>query len=216
MDLALNAGLAALLAFWFATPSIAQSEKAHQPRGAPQAIMVFGGWASETNFTDMFEKPWTIKFNDIQVVGASYSRRLGTVAEIVNYTGFGYLGDHFAIEAEAGVSGRFGDESLGEVWGALYLRYDGFPWNDFVFTTIGANTGLSLLTETSDFEEWRDSNGKSEELLHYLGPEITFANPENKDLEFVFRLHHRSGVFGRFNGVVSGSTFLSTGVRVRF
>ena len=49
-----------------------------------------------------------------------------------------------------------------------------------------------------------------------MGPEITFADPDNKDLEFVFRLHHRSGVFGLFDDVVSGSTFLSTGIRIRF
>ena len=49
-----------------------------------------------------------------------------------------------------------------------------------------------------------------------MGPELTFADPDNKDLELVLRYHHRSGVFGLFDDVVSGSTFLSAGVRVRF
>jgi hypothetical protein len=138
------------------------------------------------------------------------------VNELVGDFGLGHIGDNLTIEAEGGTAVRFGDESLGEAWAALYLRYDGLPWNDKIYTTVGVNTGLSLLTDLSDFEEWRDSNGKSSVLLHYLGPELTFADPENKNLELVLRYHHRSGVFGLFDGVVSGSTFISAGVRVRF
>jgi hypothetical protein len=187
-----------------------------QPRGADDSVMVFGGVASETNFTDLLLSPWNAEVNPIGVFGASYSRRLGTVNELAGDIGLGHVGDDFTIEAEGGVSARFGDENLGEAWAALYLRFDGLPWNDTVYTTIGANTGVSLLTDLSDFEAWRDSNGKSSILLHYLAPEFTFADPENKDLELVLRLHHRSGVFGLFDGVVSGSTFLSAGIRVRF
>lgn len=197
-----------LLAIGLATPALAQS------RGADDSVMVFGGVASETNFTDLLISPWNAEVNPIGVVGASYSRRLGTVNELTG--GLGPVGDDLTVEAEAGVSARFGDENLGEAWTAFYLRYDDLPWNDTVYTTIGVNTGVSLLTDLSDFERWRDEKGRSSVLLHYLGPEFTFADPENKDLELVLRLHHRSGVFGLFDGVVSGSTFLSAGIRVRF
>ncbi|HUQ35547.1 MAG TPA: hypothetical protein VM144_04130 [Aestuariivirga sp.] len=200
---------AILAAIWLAVPALAG------PRGAADSVMVFGGVASETNFAQIIYSPWTTELNDIGVIGASYSHRFGTVNNLLG-SGLGQFGDDFTIEGEVGTSVRFGDESLGEAWTALYLRYDGLPWNDTVYTTIGVNTGLSLLTETSDFEEWRDSKGRSSVLLHYLGPEFTFADPENKDLELVLRLHHRSGVFGLFDGVVSGSTFISAGIRVRF
>lgn len=201
---------AILAAIWLAVPASAGS------RGGDDAVMVFGGVATETNFTQILYSPWTGELNEIGVIGASYSHRLGTVSELAGDLGFGGIGDDLTVETEAGTSFRFGDESLGEAWAALYLRYDGLPWNDTVYTTIGVNTGVSLLTDISDFEQWRDDKGKAWEFLHYLGPEFTFANPENKDLELVLRLHHRSGVFGLFDGVVSGSTFLSAGIRVRF
>lgn len=201
---------AILAALWLAAPASAGS------RGADDSIMIFGGVASETNFTELMFSPWSTHLNPIGVVGASYSHRLGTVNELVGDIGLGHIGEDFTIEAEGGTSFRFGDENLGEAWAALYLRYDGLPWNDTVYTTVGANTGVSVLTNLSDFEAWRDSNGKSSVLLHYLAPEFTFADPENKDLELVIRLHHRSGVFGLFDGVVSGSTFISAGVRMRF
>lgn len=201
---------AILLAIGLAAPALAQS------RGADDSVMVFGGVASETNFTELLISPWNTEVNPIGVVGASYSHRLGTVNELTGGMGLGRIGDDLTIEAEAGVSARFGDENLGEAWAALYLRYDGLPWNDTVYTTIGANTGVSLLTDLSDFERWRDEKGRSSVLLHYLGPELTFADPDNKDVELVLRYHHRSGVFGLFDGVVSGSTFISAGIRVRF
>lgn len=201
---------AILAAMWLAAPASAGS------KGADDSLMVFGGVATETNFAEAIYQPWTIKLNDIGVIGASYSHRFGTVNELLGGGSLGHLGDDFSFEGEVGTSVRFGDESLGEAWTALYLRYDGLPWNDTVYTTIGVNTGLSYLTDISEFERGRDSKGKASELLHYMGPELTFANPENKNLELVLRYHHRSGVFGLFDGVVSGSTFISAGVRVRF
>jgi hypothetical protein len=185
-------------------------------RGGADSLMLFGGQASETNFMDIMVKPWTIDMNNIGVVGASYSHRFGTVSDLVGDVLPAHIGDYLTVEAEGGTSFRFGDEDLGEAWGALYLRYDNLPWNDTVYTTIGVDTGLSLLTDISEFEKGRDSEHRSSKLLHYLGPEITFADPDNKNVELVFRLHHRSGVFGLFDDVVSGSTFLSTGIRIRF
>jgi hypothetical protein len=44
-------------------------------------------------------------------------------------------------------------------------------------------------------------------LLHYFSPELTFADPDNKDFEIVTRLHHRSGIFGLFGGVAGGRPF---------
>jgi hypothetical protein len=128
----------------------------------------------------------------------------------------GGFGDDLTIEAEIGGARRFGIDNFGEVWTALYLRYDGLPWNDAVYTTIAVNTGLSLLMEKSDFEVEPVSNQHSSRLLHYLAPEITIASPENKDRELVLRLHHRSSLYGLFDDFNSGSTFISAGVRIRF
>jgi hypothetical protein len=52
--------------------------------------------------------------------------------------------------------------------------------------------------------------------LHYFSPEITFALPEHKEHELLIRYHHRSGVFGTFNGVWGGSNVLTMGYRYRF
>jgi hypothetical protein len=184
-----------------------------ESESSANAVTFFAGRAVETDFTDIITQPWTVDFVDISVVAAAISTRLGTLNELGS--DLGNIGDHLSLELEAGAAYRFGDEDQGEFWGAIFLRYDDFPWNDAIYTTIAANTGLSILTETSEFEKDR-SDGQSSLLLHYLAPEITFANPDYKDLELLLKLHHRSGVFGLFDGVHGGSTFVSGGIRFRF
>lgn len=180
------------------------------------AVAVFGGVATDTSFVPSMVMPWTNELENIGIIAGAYDRRFADFDDLFGAGSLGGVGQHIAIEGEVGVSGRFGDESLGEIWTGLYFRYDGFPWNDFVYTTVAINTGLSLLTEKSDFETGRDENNKNEQLLHYMGPEITFADPDHPELEFLIRFHHRSGVFGLFNGVISGSTFITSGIRYRF
>lgn len=203
-------GAVALLCF--AAPVLA-AEKSD-----PYAFTVFAGQGTDTNFFQALTQPWTIHFIDLGIVGAAVSARVGTVNELTGWD-LGSIGDDFSIDLETGAAYRFGDEDgdgeMGEFWGAIYLRYDGFPWNDVIYTTIAANTGVSYITETSEYERGR-SDGQTSQLLHYLTPEITFANPENKNVEWLVQLHHRSGVFGLFDGVTGGSTFVTTGIRVHF
>ncbi len=180
------------------------------------SLAVFAGQATWTNFTESMYAPWSNDMTDIGVAGIAYSHRFGSLNDFTGGMLPSGFGDHTFIEGEAGASFRFGDEHMGEGWLAAYLRYDNLPWNDYVYTTLAVNTGVSYLTETSEFERSRDSKSEAAKLLHYMAPEITFANPENKNLELLLRYHHRSGVFGLFDGVVSGSTFITAGLRYRF
>ncbi len=126
------------------------------------------------------------------------------------------------IEGEAGVGQRFGRMTETEAWTALFFRWTWFPWNSYLTTTIAASTGLNYATGVPAEERVRDGAGRSSKLLHFFSPEITFALPSQPQLEFVARLHHRSGgriLFGDiplFNGVDGGAQFATLGVRYRF
>lgn len=193
------------------------------------AVMVFGGrqtsvWMTRAfgiaNFTGgeygfvpivpIWDWPW----EDTGIVGGTYSRRLASF-------GFEPWGDIFDIEAELGMAQRFGLQDETEVWGAFYFRWKLFPWNKLVYTTAAVSTGLTYASAVSDWEKGESGNDEGSRLLHYLSPEITFANPDNKDLELVFRFHHRSGggdFFGSkiFNGTGAASNYGTVGVRFRF
>ena len=108
----------------------------------------------------------------------------------------------------------FHPERAGEVWGAVYFRFDGFPWNGFVYTTAAVSTGLDYISKLPPAET-RPGDSTSH-VLHYFSPEITFAHPQYKQHELIFRYHHRSGVFGTFNNVWGGSNVLALGYRYRY
>jgi hypothetical protein len=197
-------------ALFQSTPVFAQSEP------AANSILVFGGTAAEGSLVGTAFTPWSIEFADVNIVGASIAHRFGTLNEITGDFGLGRLGDAVSVEAEIGTARRFGIDDGSEVWTALYFRYDDLPWNETVYTTIALNTGFNLLLQGSDFEVDSGSGQHASRLLHYLAPEITFADPDYKNLELVVRLHHRSGIFGLMDDFISGSTFVSAGVRFRF
>lgn len=89
-----------------------------QPCNGDCAIMIFAGRAVDTNVQDIFFKeigPWNWHYDDGGIVGATASRRIATLFQILD------------IEAEVGAAKRFGDMDEGEVWGAMYVRFTDFP-----------------------------------------------------------------------------------------
>ena len=171
-------------------------------------VFVFGGAsAGRANLLELIPMPWVGDYADNYFVGGAVERRLGRVYQ------------HFIFEVEAGAGYRFKEVNAPEVWAALYLRFDGFPWNHIVYTTAAINTGLSYATKVSAVEKDAGAdagNPNGSNLLHYLGPELTFADPNNRNTELVIRWHHRSGVYGLFNGVHGGSNVVTGGIRQRF
>lgn len=123
---------------------------------------------------------------------------------------------HWTLEPEVGIGQRFGRQSATEVWGALYFRYAGFPWDHWVVTTMALSTGLNWASTITDVEVERAKDGTGSQLMHFFSPEVTFAAPSQPNVELVFRFHHRSGVFGLVSDAWGGAQYASVGVRVRF
>ena len=127
----------------------------------------------------------------------------------------GYL--DFEVEGGAGYQFAEGSENdSGQVWVGFYARYDNFPWNDVIKTTIAVNTGLNYSFKKTAFEESFSSSQGTKNLLHYLAPEVTFAVPEYDDFEAVFRLHHRSAVNGLFGCTNCRNNMVTFGIRGKF
>jgi hypothetical protein len=165
-------------------------------------LMVFGGASAEGGtFAGLMIAPWQGNYGTETFIGAAVSRRTGR-----------YL-DYFTIDLEAGAGYRSGGSS--EFWVAAYLRYDGFPWNHVIYTTLAYNVGLSYVSSVSAIESGSCA-AHCTRLLHYLAPEVTFANPANRNAELVVRWHHRSGIFGAMFDNKGGSQFITAGLRGRY
>ncbi len=157
-----------------------------------------------------FIAPWNYDYKGSYLISGTASRRLLT------------FGDLISVEMEAGIGQRLGKMHATEVWGAIYLRWHAFPWNDYVRTTVAWSTGLSYASQIEDLERQRDGDGEGAHLLHYLSPELTFSLPGDDRHELVLRYHHRSGggaIFGDtalFGGVTGGANYATVGFRYRF
>ncbi len=174
------------------------------------SITIFGGHsAAPMSMQDVLMNvtlPTEWDWGNSDIAGIYFSR------PIMSYK------DLFTIDTEVGIAKRFGAETETEYWTALYLRWRKFPWNHIVKTTIGASIGVNYATGVSIYEKDKAITRGSEgsRLLHFFSPELTLALPEHDNVELVFRFHHRSGVWGTFNGVHGGSHFGTVGLRFKF
>lgn len=122
-----------------------------------------------------------------------------------------------SLEPELGIGQRFGRQEATELWGGLFLRYHGFPWDGVVRTTVAISTGLNWASEKTAVERDRNQNdNEGSHWLHFLAPEVTFSLPSRPDVELMFRMHHRSGIFGLINGASGGAQYATVGLRLRF
>ena len=194
----------AALAFWWLTA--AMPAWAAPPEGAPRrdnGVAILAGIFSPDVFSDIVSTPWDTRTDSIYLLSGSYNRRLTTVL------------DHLDIEVEGGIGRRFGDNNSAEAYAALGLRWRQFPWNDFLTTSFAVYPiGPSYVANLSPAEVSKD--GRSAHWLNYFSIELTFAAPSTPQFEVLFRLHHRSGVFGLIEGSTNGADFLSVGARYRF
>ena len=119
---------------------------------------------------------------------------------------------NFTFGFEAQVVQHFGRQSNFEINTPLTVRYNRpgriLPWWE------SAAFGLGISWASEDPQTEFDRNGAATQVLFYWMGELAFDLPET-DMEFVFRLHHRSDGYGIWE-VDSGSNALALGLRKRF
>ena len=172
--------------------------------GDCQLTAAFGRYV-ETSMSSIFFDPkwapWDWTYGDINFASLTFGRKLAD------------FGHYISFEPEVGVGKRFGDADEFEFWGALYIRWNAFPWDHVIDTSIAVSTGVSYASESNQLEEERVRDDAS--FLHYFSPEITLAAPGGSSVSVVIRLHHRSGAGGLF-GESGGFQYLMVGLRAYF
>lgn len=98
---------------------------------------------------------------------------------------------------------------------AIY-RWNRFPWDHFLKTTVAIGDGVSLATEVPPLEASSPSNEGARRLMNYILVETTFAPPGASSWSLVARVHHRSGVYGLFGDVRGGSNIIAVGIKMKY
>lgn len=121
---------------------------------------------------------------------------------------------------ELAINGTYQDDPVGEIYQfnpMLIFRWLNFPWNNTLRTTLAIGEGVSYSSRIPS-REIRDTK-KAEsaaKFLNFLMFEASFALPKYPNSELVYRIHHRSGVFGLYTKGITGSTAVAIGFRKRF
>ncbi len=179
-----------------------------QQTGEPRwSASIFAGITDQDS--QMFKAPravWDKSLREESIAGVALAYRAGR------------FWNHFTLEFEGGIGGRFPDSNASEAWAAAFVRFDGFPWKHMLYTSVGASVGVDYVSKLPASElptaGWPDR--PTSKLLHYFAPEIAFALPDRREHEVFARIHHRSGVWGLFDGVHGASDALVVGYRYRF
>ena len=121
-----------------------------------------------------------------------------------------------SLEIDGMVGYQNGIAPLWEVAVAPAVRWDGFPWNETLRTSIRlAPLGISYTSQVSPLELGKDGQGSR--TLNWLFIEAAFSRPQQKSTEFFMRLHHRCAVYDLLNNFgANGEDFFALGFRRRF
>jgi hypothetical protein len=181
-------------------PVLAQQSQLSQ---YDEAVFFFGGRFHQNWFGTSLS-PLELTWDDTVIAAAGYQQ-----------TWFDWY--DIRLGGEVGLSGRFGgDGASAELWGGLFLRYDGLVVADTLRISPAWITGLSITTGTQGWEgERMDAWGKFEPLLIYLGAELNFSLVDQPQWETFVRVHHRSGGYG-FIADIDASNAITGGVRYKF
>jgi hypothetical protein len=141
------------------------------------------------------------------------------------HTGYGFaalavsrkfysLNRHIDLELEGQAIKHIAGQYHEEFNTLLVVRWLTFPWNHRLPTTFAIGNGLSYATQQPEWE--RDLHGRAAQLLNCMMYELTFTLPDAPRWSLVWRVNHRSGVFGLFSDIEGASNAMGLGLKYHF
>jgi hypothetical protein len=188
----------------------------------PNSIFVFAGRMSTTdNWSTMIfnlNEPNRTVYWDNWIVGGAYARELWRPG----------LGLVFGVEI--GIADRFGNYKecctepiprgwvhSAELWAGFSIGHSGAVVAGLLIRPTLV-VGLSAVTNSigSEKSQALEKGVNNAPLLFYLGPELAISLVSHPNWEFVYRLQHRSGLYGTIGVLGEGYNANVFGVRYRF
>lgn len=177
------------------------------PAGAepPRYLTVYGAIYSPERMIDILRLQGRETDSSNYLVAAALAQEIGATGEYLRWEIEGQLVQHFGVQGHQ------------EVNAVLIARWTRFPWDRWLDTGFAFGSGLSYATRVPELEpRSNEDDEESARLLKYLLVEIEAELPNAPQWSLVARLHHRSGVYGLFDGVDGGSNFIGVGLRYQF
>lgn len=170
----------------------------------PHTFTVYSGRiSSEATWHDVLLKPYSSNYTDSWLLAGSY-----TYAYRERFNGA------LRQEYEVNVAYNFGPQDYWEVNVApLELRWQRFPWDNYLRSTIAFGLGLSYAFKYPEIEQKLETD--TQQFLIFWQLELT-AGPKEGPWSAVLRLHHRSPAWGAVGISDGGMNAPSLGFRYSF
>ncbi len=162
-------------------------------------LTIYGGAHAQENIEDVLTFQAEFEDNDYIVVAA-------LAREFWRYK------DYISFEAEGQIGKHFNNDTFWEFNGLIIGRWHLFPWDKYLDTSFAVGDGISHYTEVSKVEKADDED--SQRTINYLLFELTLGLPQHPRWDMVVRIHHRSGIFGVYEG--GGSNYVTSGFKFSF
>lgn len=175
----------------------------------PWSVTLYGGPVTYTIFTETIKGE--ARFNS-GMLAIAVDRRLAYLGWGWNLVGEAQFQQFAARDSKDFFegSGNYSAISLG-----IGVEYHHFPWERTLPTAVSVFMGPSY-SFNPPLAYRRIDWGSRKALLNYLGIEFAFAIPPRRDLDAVFRIYHRSGVWGIFTNDAQEASAIGVGLRYRF
>ena len=162
-------------------------------------LTVYGGAHAQDDIGDVFTLQPKFEDNDYLVVVA-LARELWHFKKYISFELEGQIGKHF------------NNDTFWEFNGLIIGRWHVFPWDKYFDTSFAVGDGISHYTEVSKVEKADDED--SQRTINYLLFELALGLPQHPRWDVVLRIHHRSGIFGVYEG--GGSNYVTGGFKFSF
>lgn len=199
------------LFLYFTTTAFAQSR---MPHACDQEWGVIAYYARMTNSTLNHVVRFDLGFSDANLVAYEVEHELAC-DNVLRETFRPIVGD-----MSVAFNSTFQDDPVGSIMGLnalLLFTWKGFPWDKSLVTTFSLIEGVSYMTDRPQWETRTAEKAQNDRrFLNFLGGEVTAALPQDPSWQLVYRIHHRSGVFGLYCPGIVGSTAIGMGLRHTF
>ncbi len=146
------------------------------------SLNVYAGRMTSNHWEDVFIDTFNVDFVDSYFVAVSLARRVGEYQDRMSFEIEGHLVKHFDYMDHW------------EFNGLVTGRWEKFPWDDTLDTSLAFGIGPSFATDEPQVEI--DNNGETSEFLIYWMIELALGLPDHPQIAFIARLHHRSNAWG--------------------
>jgi hypothetical protein len=184
-------------------------------RLTPWSFMLYKGWTSTETLAQTVQ--FTYKSAGEDVYAAEIAYTLAPTNPVSRF--FSHIWSKFQLAGNLAIRDEHNNDKgpIYEFNAYFVLRWQNWPWNRYLPTSVAIGEGLSYASRVPEVEIGSSTRGgDSKRVLNYLMGEITVAHPAYPEIQLVGRIHHRSGAYGAFGAGNAGSNTVGVGLRYHF